>query len=113
MYIQYLEPICPLFLGLNPSKEGLNSNQNSRGPIWVPDIYIYIYIHIFIAMFLPQGFSFKAWVRTQGLPAYWKYCPCSMGFGTSNFGNDLGAQAKPPCLPEKWNTRNATLLGTK
>ena len=27
MYV-YLEPVCPLFWWLNPSKQGLNSNQN-------------------------------------------------------------------------------------
>ena len=45
MYIYiYLEPVCPLFWWLNPSKEGLF--QTKQGSIWVPGIiHIYIYIY--------------------------------------------------------------------
>ena len=33
----YLEPVCPLFLGFNPPKQGRNSNKKTR-VIWVPEI---------------------------------------------------------------------------
>ena len=38
-----LEPKWPLFLKVNPSKQGRTSNQN-KGPHWVLGIYIYNYI---------------------------------------------------------------------
>ena len=41
MYL-YVEPVCPLFWWLNPSKQGLNSNQN-KGHLGSRYIYIYVY----------------------------------------------------------------------
>ena len=37
IYRIYLEPVCPLFWGLNPPKEGLF--QSKQGFIWVPGMY--------------------------------------------------------------------------
>lgn len=35
----YPEPVCPLFGGFNPAREGPNSYQN-RGQTWAPGIYL-------------------------------------------------------------------------
>ena len=44
----YLEPICPLFWGLDPQKRGLSqSKQGSCGFQEKNDIYIYIHIYVY------------------------------------------------------------------
>ena len=43
----YLEAKWPLFLKVNPPKQG-PFQIKTRAPIWVPGIYIYIYIYIFV-----------------------------------------------------------------
>ena len=51
----YLEPVCPLFWGLNPPKQGLfQSKQGSVGF----QVYIYTYIiYIYIMDLNPNSFT--------------------------------------------------------
>ena len=43
----YLEPVCPLFLGETTLQKKAQTPIKTRGPIWVPGIYIYIYFFFF------------------------------------------------------------------
>ena len=46
----YLEPKWPLFLKVNPPKQGLF--QSKRGSLWVPGIYIYICMNLFLSQMI-------------------------------------------------------------
>ena len=54
----YLEPKWPLFLKVNPPKQGLF--QSKRGSLWVPGIYIYMYEFVLKSNDIPQDFPLNS-----------------------------------------------------